>query len=381
MAVYKRVTKNKQGAKQVRYFYKFVIDGITYWKTVKEARTTAQAKRAETKAREAVYNGKYRTFDNTPKMADFIAQVYLPWSRKHKRSAYDDELIARLVIIPRFGNRRLGEITPKMVRKFQQARLDTPAKKGKEKTGPRQPATVNRELSLLSRVFSLAIEEELLEDNPCRKVKLLELDNEAINYFTKSEEERLLRQCIGERGHLRAVVLVAINTGMRPKELFGLRKHQVDFTYDRITLGRKIKGQETVRTKTGRGRVIPMNSTVREELLKLAQGKGDLEYLFTYPETGQPLNSVKRSFAKACELARLEGFRFYDLRHTFGTRLAEGGESLHRIAELMGHTDIQMTMRYVHAVAAGKHAAVERLVGYSERDRCRIVAEAKEQAG
>jgi hypothetical protein len=47
----------------------------------------------------------------------------------------------------------------------------------------------------------------------------------------------------------------------------------------------------------------------------------------------------------------------------------------------MGHSNIQMTMRYVHAVAASKHAAVERLVGYSERDRCKIVAEAKEQAG
>lgn len=136
--------------------------------------------------------------------------------------------------------------------------------------------------------------------------------------------------------------------------------------------------QETTKTKTGNGRIIPMNSIVREELLELAQGKGDLEYFFTYPATGQRIKSVKRSFAKACKKAKLEGFRFYDLRHTFGTRLAEAGESLHRIAELMGHSNIQMMMRYAHAVASGKHAAVERLASYGENPGHKSVTKAKE---
>src|SRR2546421_4698797 len=105
MAIYKRVAKRQDGTKQVRYFYKFVINGITYWQTVKEARTKAQAKRAEAKAKEAVYNGKYRTSDHTPKMADFIKQVYLPWAKKHKRAYYDDKLVVELIIIPRFGLR------------------------------------------------------------------------------------------------------------------------------------------------------------------------------------------------------------------------------------------------------------------------------------
>jgi len=94
-----------------------------------------------------------------------------------------------------------------MVRKFCQERLGTPARKGKEKTAPRQPATVNREMSVLSRIFSLAMEEEVIEDNPCRKVKQFELDNQVINYLSKEEEARLLPQCIGEREHLRAIVL------------------------------------------------------------------------------------------------------------------------------------------------------------------------------
>ena len=89
---------------------------------------------------------------------------------------------------------------------------------------------------------------------------------------------------------------------------------------------------------------------------------------------------MKRAFAKACEKAKIAGIRFHDLRHTFGTRLAEASESVHRIAELMGHSNIQMTMRYVHAVAAGKHEAVERLVGYREKICAKFVPEAEEQA-
>ena len=287
-------------------------------------------------------------------------------------------MITGLAIIPHFRGQRLGEITPKLVRKFQQARLDTPSKKGKEETAPRQPATVNRELSVLSRVFSLAVEEELIEDNPCRKVKGLELDNEVIHYFTKEEEGRLLGQCVNERGHLRPIVIVGVNTGLRPGELFTLRNYQLDYTLNRMIIGKKVGKRDSARTKTGKGRIVPMNSVVREELSKLSAGGGDLDYVFVYPGTGARIRSVKRSFAKACEKAGLVGFRFYDLRHTFGTRLAEAGESLHRIAELMGHTDIQMTMRYVHAAAAGKHAAVERLVGYREGGSTEFLPKAEE---
>jgi len=357
-----------------------MIDGITYKKAVKGTRTKAQAVRAETQAKEDVYDGKYCKADISPKLADFTKEVYLPWSQKHKRSAYDDELITENIIIPYFGAKRLSEITPKLVRQFQRARLDAPARKGKEKTAPRQPATVNREMSVLSRIFSLAVEEELISDNPCLKVKQLALENEVINYLTQEEEARLLLHCVGDREHLRAIVLVDIHTGLRRRELFTLCKYQIDFNLNRIVVGRRVRGQETALTKTGKGRVIPMDSVVREELLNLMVGIGDLEYVFRYPATGQPIKSVKQAFAKACEKAKITGLRFHDLRHTFGTRLAEAGESVHRIAELMGHSNVQMTMRYVHAVAAGKHAAVERLVGYRENICTKFVSEAEEQA-
>jgi integrase len=365
------------------YYYDFMIRRTRYKQAIPEARTQAEAEAVEIQKKREVYEGRYGTDKHsTPMLADFVEGVYLPWARENKRSSYDDELISR-VIGEFFIGKRLGEITPKLVRRFQQERVNTPARKGKDEKGNeitahRQPATVNREVSVLSRMFSLAVEEEAIEDNPCLKVKALKLDNQVISYLNRDEEGKLLTYCEGVRAHLRPILLVDINTGLRRGELFSLRKYQLDFNLGCIIVGKRVRQQTASKTKTGKGRIVPMNSVVREELLKLTEGKGDLEYVFINTETGKPFRDVKTAFKKACGLAGIDGLRFHDLRHTFGTRLAEAGESLHRIAELMGHGNIQMTMRYAHALVAGKHAAVERLVSYQEIDCPKIVPNEKQ---
>jgi integrase len=80
---------------------------------------------------------------------------------------------------------------------------------------------------------------------------------------------------------------------------------------------------------------------------------------FVNPKTGQPYRCIKRAFKKACELAKIDDLHWHDLRHTFGTRLAEAGFSEATIAELMGHTDPKTTRRYTHATDRAKHAAVQ----------------------
>jgi len=121
--------------------YDFTIRGVRYRAAIPEARTRTQAIRAETQAREDVYNGKFRQPDHSPTLTSFIDETCLAWSKKNKRSWYDDELIIKHVLKPAFGSKRLVEITPKMIRRFQQDRLDTPVKKGKTATAARQPAS------------------------------------------------------------------------------------------------------------------------------------------------------------------------------------------------------------------------------------------------
>jgi integrase len=77
----------------------------------------------------------------------------------------------------------------------------------------------------------------------------------------------------------------------------------------------------------------------------------------------------KHAFQKARKDARLVNFRFHDLRHTFGSRLAERGVDSFTIMELMGHSDLRMTERYVHASDPRKREAVAQLENYGASER------------
>jgi integrase len=102
-----------------------------------------------------------------------------------------------------------------------------------------------------------------------------------------------------------------------------------------------------------------MNQEVREVLLQLVRENPSSEYVFVNRKTGRPYTCIKRAFNAACDHAKITNLHWHDLRHTFGTRLAEAGCSEATIAELMGHTDPKTTRRYTHATDRAKHAAVE----------------------
>ncbi|MBA2502279.1 MAG: site-specific integrase, partial [Pyrinomonadaceae bacterium] len=94
-------------------------------------------------------------------------------------------------------------------------------------------------------------------------------------------------------------------------------------------------------------------------LLELKHNSGGSDYVFTNPETGRPYTDIKRAFGTACRLAGIRNLHWHDLRHTFGTRLAEAGHSEATIAELMGHTDPKTTRRYTHGTDRAKRTTVE----------------------
>jgi integrase len=122
-------------------------------------------------------------------------------------------------------------------------------------------------------------------------------------------------------------------------------------------------------TKTNRDRSVPMEPIVREALLDLRDQAGDLEYVFTNPDTRTRYTDIKKSFSAACREAGITNFTFHDLRHTFGTRLADAGVDVVKIKELMGHASIVTTMRYIHATDQGKRGAITVLSEYRQQRR------------
>jgi len=108
----------------------------------------------------------------------------------------------------------------------------------------------------------------------------------------------------------------AIGTGARKSEQLGLRVRQCDFFRDLIVLDK---------TKSGRPRIVEMNSEVREILLPLCKGKHPDDYVWINPLSDEAFTDIKHSFVGACIDAKIEGLVWHDLRATYGTRLGEAG--------------------------------------------------------
>jgi len=122
---------------------------------------------------------------------------------------------------------------------------------------------------------------------------------------------------------------------MRRGEILAMKYSWVDFARGCI----RILGEAK---KSGKARTVPMNDVVRDALAT-RQGpiKRATDLVFKNERTDAALCDVKKSFAAACKDAKLDDFRFHDLRHTFGTRLADTGAHPFVIAEIMGHSDLR----------------------------------------
>ncbi len=185
------------------------------------------------------------------------------------------------------------------------------------------------------------------------------------------EEERLMESLTGRLAHLHPIIIVAVDAELRRRELLSLEKEQVDFNLDVINVKR---------TKSGKGRTVPMTPRVRETLIRLCVS-GESPYVFANSETGKAITDVKHSFTSAVKAADLADFTFHDLRHTFGTRLAASRADVVKIRELVGHASITTTMRYMHASDSGKRDAIAQMAAsYATKDCHKIVTNEKRQA-
>jgi len=340
MSVYKR------GKESTHWHYYFRVRGVRYRGAIPEARTKWEAEQAETKIKQEIFENRFGQVDlGSEKLAAFIEKVFLPWSKTNKRSWRHDEFRTR-TICDYFKGKVFREISPLLVEKFKRDRSKSITKRGTV----RSPASVNHELVLLSKIFNLAIDYKVTDTNPCRKVKKYTLDNKRYRYLLPEEEPTLLAVLNGPRAHLAPMVRVAIGTGMRLSE-------QLRLDWDRVDLSRGVL--ILTKTKRGKDREIPLNPEVFEILSALRVKSTGRGYVFVNPRTGTRVKEIKKGFKTALRMAKIEGLVWHDLRATFGTRLGEAGYDAFTIADLMGHSDIHTTARYVRATERNKRAAVE----------------------
>jgi integrase len=382
MAVYKRFKgkRLKPGDKdwdRGKWWVEFRLRSNDIHQSIPGARTKQQAERAESAIREAIYNGKYNKEANSKPFSEFVDQVFVPWARENKASWRNDESRAK-ELKAFFKNRPLRDITPALVRKLKSKlkaektmRIDGLTK---ERT-LRKGSTVNRYLQLLSKIFEMAFDEELLDANPVRRVPLDPEGEGRERYLTYEEEGRLLAVLNGRLTHLHAPVVVAIDTGMRKiTELLGLRIEHCNFGDNPVFFninGRDIEVRPNhvlvEKTKNKKPRTLPMTWRVRTELLRVIQERAEAP-IFCNARTGVNLKEIKKGFKKACEMAGIPygqntpgGLTFHDLRHTYSTRLAGKGADERTRMALLGQGSLKMVRRYSHATPEEMEEAVNRL--------------------
>jgi len=278
-----------------------------------------------------------------------LADQYLQWIDGRQRAAGTKACRIK-GILTRFGNLPLKNFTTFVVEQYQTELID----RGFEN------ATVNHYVGLIKHMIRKAVEWDMAADETLkrvRKVKMLPVNNRRLRYLSEDECQALIKAC---DAHLRPIVIMALNTGMRRGEILNLKWDQVDLIHGFILLSDRD-------TKNMERREIPINGTLKETFLSLSGGKLtrriDVPYVFYDPKTGKPYGSTKKSFTTACRRAGIRDFHFHDLRHTFASHLVMRGIDLVTVKELLGHKSLTMTLRYSHLAPSHKASAVNVLDG------------------
>jgi site-specific recombinase XerD len=272
-----------------------------------------------------------------------LANGALAYSKAHKLS-YRDDVIRMARLLARFRERAADSITAQELEQHL-------AQTAEESSWA--PATVNRYRALISLVFRLGIESGKVKENPARLVKHRKENNSRVRWLSAEEEVRL-RAVISETcpEHMPELDL-ALNTGLRLGELFGL-------VWENVNLARRVL--TVSRAKNGETRHVPLNGPALAALAELWQRDGGTGPVIRNADGGA-LTGPRYWFEPAIRDAKIRKFSWHCLRHTFASRLVMAGVDLRTVQELMGHKSIQMTVRYSHLTPKHTLAAVERLAG------------------
>jgi len=218
------------------------------------------------------------------------------------------------------------------------------------------PQSVTNILGLLRRVIKRAAKLECYK-GPIPFFEMPRFDNRRMRYLT-SDEAHLLLEALRERSEQwHDIASFALYTGMRAGEIFGLTTSHLNLKTGHVLV---------TGTKTGKDRIIPLNTLARNTVERCLKGRPNGGLLFPRQDN-KSYRLVSPVFAKAVKACRLNDgipdrrnrIVFHSLRHTFASWLVQAGTPLLVVGQLLGHSTLQMTMRYAHLAPDQGALAVE----------------------
>ena len=332
MGIYKKQAKNNKETWYIDYY----ADG----KRLREAVGSKTAAKKALHARTTdILRGEFRFKKEKKTRFEDFAKEYLEYAKLNKRSWLRDETSLKN-LLPLFKDMLLSKINPQHIEDYKRMRLNTESLR-KRKI---RPATINRELSCLKHIFTIAARFEKFDGkNPVKETKFFQERQYIMRILGKEEIDKLIN---ASSGFLRVLIITALNTGMRKGELLNLRWADIDLNEDYIYIKQ---------TKSNVPRKVPMNSIAKNALAGM---KKEGEFIFPRTKNGRTA-SIFYMFKAACRKAGISDLRFHDLRHTAATLMVMGGIDIVTVSQILGHSSISMTMRYAHPTPENKRRAVD----------------------
>ena len=200
------------------------------------------------------------------------------------------------------------------------------------------PATVNRGIAVLKNMLTFAVEREYIEAHPLMRFRMLPEEQKALRVITLEEERRLVEAVAEVDPTIGAYVAVLGETGLRKSEGLNLK-------WENINVQERILA--VADTKSGKPRYIPLSDFALQWLNSLMRVIS-CPYVFVQLERRDRWRDPRSPFEKGKKATGLEWVGFHDLRHFRATQWVKTGVDLVTVKELLGHSDIQTTMRYAH---------------------------------
>jgi len=330
------------------YWYDFWFQGQRHRGSTKlKNKTAADSAEAIRKAQLAEARAGIIRRKPCPAFEDFVNTEFLSWSEREHQAhprTHQRYAVSAKRLITFFGIALLDAISSGHVEEFKVTRSEEIS-----------PAGVNRDLAVLRLMLNLAIRQEHIARNPVSGVKFLQEGPGVMRVVSHEEQQKYLAAA---NPLLCDVATLILETGMRPEEVYTICRENVH-------LDRRYLFVPSGKTKFAR-RNVPLTEAATEVLKRrLAKARGP--YLFPHRrDPNKPLTTIRKAHLEALRMANVRPrFRLYDLRHTFGSRSAMAGVDLPTLMELMGHSDISTTMRYVHPTPEHKREAVQKLERYN----------------
>ena len=247
-------------------------------------------------------------------------------------------------IVPALGHLDLADVTYAVVEDFKHSLLQPPKNLA--------PKTANNVLTTLRRMLNIAVKRGVIAAAP--PVEWLKVDQDDFDFLT-FDEAAALEDAADEL--FRPMIVMALRTGMRQGELLGLRWSDVDLKAGRIVVRHAFVHGRSTSPKSRKPREIPIADDLR---IVLPTHRRELGAYVFCDAKGKHLTpgACKWPLYHACEAAGLRRIGWHVLRHTFASHLVMRGVPIKYVQELMGHSTIQMTMRYAHLSPETKRDAI-----------------------